>query len=1049
MIPDINRITCFFFILLFTQQVGGFAQVKAQSNYLVKNYSSRDMSTGTQNWDFVQNRDGLIYIANRDGILEFDGTEWRRISVTKQTPLRSLAIDENDIVYAGAVGEFGYLEPDSIGKLEFISLSHDIEEIIADVWETHATSHGIYFVTRAVIYRYFNGEISRIKPQNVFQRSFKVGDDVLVFHQGMGLLKFINGELTPLEGAESLSETSINSVLKAPPIFNSNDGMYLVTTARTVYHYGFDTKKTRNVITINNSPVQIPNQLYKAITLKNGDFAFATLSGGLIISDNALQTKHHIDSVKGLQIDMVLSVFEDSDSNIWVGLNNGVSVITEPDYITFWGESTGLVGGVLSLYKHRGHIFVGNSSGLYKSATSSDGLETSFEKMAFENFQIWSMVNHFDQPNNDFLLFGSSLGLFSYYNGTLHRLIEHSTFSISSSVINPYRYYLGFRDGWAIIEFARFNGSELQISNYIEYNNPSFEFRSIEESSDGTLWLGSRFNGIFTVDSSLVWGPIDFWDDNLIRSFNISHGLPNNANNSLLKINNEIAIATENGLYTPVIGVDTLFVSHPLFEDVELSYLSALQPDSSNQYWVIVNNDLGRISQDSAGQLSIEGEFLAPMGEFPLSAIWVENDHIWVGTSEGLMRIIPKYKPVLTNEFTSIIRAVYLSQDSLIFAGPTQINEQLSLKYGRTDITFQYSSPRTIYKNRIRYQTKLEGYDNVWSNWSYDTRRTYTNLSDGAYDFKVRAIDIYGNISKIGSLVFVVESPWFKSMWAYLLYLFLIFMGGFAILKLKDKRFEIRKNKLEEKVAIRTAELQVEKRRLENLNENLKAMDENRDKFLSVVAHDLRNPLMIIRSSSTLIDEEINDEVAVKEFSKYIYDAAIKMQDIIENLLEDRAKKIRLYHDLDEIPIKPIVLKICEENRVWADSKHVEFELDLEENCIIKADSAQIGVIFDNIISNAVKYSPLGGKIFVKLYKSSNQVIFSVRDEGAGMTTNDIKEMGKPFKTLSAKPTAGESSSGMGLYIVKDLLKSHDGILKVSSQGIGKGTTFTVTFKII
>lgn len=1047
--PDSYRIICIFLILLLTQQVEGFAQVKAQSNYLVNSYSARDMNAGTQNWDFAQNSEGLIYIANRDGILEFDGTEWRRISVTKQTPLRSLAIDENDTVYAGAVGEFGYLAPDSIGKLDFISLSQDIEEIIADVWETHATSHGIYFVTRAVIYRYFNGEISRIKPQNVFQRSFKVGDMILVSHQGMGLLKLVDGELTPLDGADNLLETSINSVLRAPSLFNSNDGVFFITTARTAYHYGFDTKESRSLITINNLPVQIPNQLYKAITLKNGDFAFATLSGGLYITDHSLQTKHHIDSEKGLQIDMALSVFEDSDRNIWVGLNNGISVISEPDYITFWDTSTGLVGGVLSLYKHRGDIFVGNSSGLYKSVRSSDGLETTFEKKAFENFQIWSMVNHSDRPHPDILLFGSSRGFFSYYNGTLHRLIEHSTFSISASVINPYRYYLGFRDGWAIIEFARFNGSELQISNYIEYDNPSFEFRSIEESRDGTLWLGSRFNGLFTADSNLVWGPYDFWDDNLIRSFNTTHGLPNNANNALLRINDEIVVATENGLFTPVIGADTLFVPHPRFENVELSYLSAIQPDSKNQFWVIANNELVRISQDTTGVLTLDGNFLASMGEVPLSALLVENGQIWVGTAESLIRINPDHKPEFSGSFSANIRAVYLSQDSLIFAGSTQFNKQLSLKYGQTDITFQYSSPRTVYKNRIRYQTKLEGYDQVWSNWTFDTRRTYTNLSDGTYAFKVRAIDVYGNISSEGIFEFMVESPWFKSIWAYFLYLFLVFMGGFIIVKLKDRRFEIRKNKLEEKVALRTAELQVEKRRLENLNENLRALDENRDKFLSVVAHDLRNPLMIIRSSSTLIDEEINDEEAVKEFSKYIYDAALKMQDIIENLLEDRAKKIRLYHDLDEIPVKPIVLKICEENKVWVESKQLEIELDLDGDCVIKADSAQIGVIFDNLISNAIKYSPLGRTIYISLKKSANNVVFSVRDEGAGMTPYDIREMGKPFKTLSAKPTAGESSSGMGLYIVKDLLKSHDGVLSVSSPGTGKGTTFTVTFKSV
>jgi len=1048
MLPETNRIICLFLLLLFAQQVG-IAQDKATRNYLTTSFGPRDMNAGTQNWDFVQNKEGLIYIANRDGILEYDGSEWRTITVTKQTPLRSLALDDDNVVYAGAVGEFGYLAPDSIGKLQFISLSNEIEEIIADVWETHATTHGVYFATRSIIYRYFEGEITRVLPQSVFQRSFKFGDTILVYEMGIGLQVLSHGELKSLEGTESLQQIPLNSILQAPPIFNSNDGIYLVSTNRTVFHYGFDTKKTQPVITIEAVPVQIPQQIYKAITLKNGDFAFATLSGGLYITDNKIRTKHHINSEKGLRIDMALSVFEDADRNIWVGLNNGLSRVVMPDYITYWNESTGFIGGVLSIHRHKNELYIGNSSGLYKSKKTENGLDIELEKIAAQNFQIWTMLNHSGISEEDILLFGSSRGFFSYYKGNLHRLIEHGTFSLAPSRLNPNRYYLGFRDGWAIIEFSRFNGNELQISSYREYNNPSFEFRSIVENSDGTLWLGSRFNGLFHVDSSLVWGHADFWDDNLIRSYNSTHGLPQNANNGVIKIGEEVFFTTEKGFFKPVFGADTVFVRDPRFDSLPFNYLSDIKIDEKNQIWVIADDDIGKITFDINELPNLEKGFLNVIDEIQLSAIWVDDEWIWVGTYDGLFKVSKDNKPNFDVEFTSIVRAVYLSQDSLIYAGSGRKAERLSLKYGQTDVTFQYTSPRTIHNNKVRFQTKLEGYDSDWSNWSFDTRRTYTNLPNGLYEFKVRATDIYGNISNEGSVLFTVETPWFKSIWAYIFYTMLVFAVGFGIIKLKDRRFEIRKNQLEEKVALRTAELQVEKRRLEYLNENLRALDANRDKFLSVVAHDLRNPLMIIRSSSTLIDEEIDDSEAVKEFSKYIYDAAIKMQDIIENLLEDRAKKIRLYHDLDVIPVKPIVIKICDENKVWADSKEIEFVTDLEDDCMIKADSAQIGVIFDNIISNAIKYSPLGSHIFIKLYRKENQVIFSVRDEGIGMTSHDIKEIGKAFKTLSAKPTGGETSSGMGLYIVKDLLRSHGGILNVVSDGINKGTTFTITFKAV
>jgi len=286
-------------------------------------------------------------------------------------------------------------------------------------------------------------------------------------------------------------------------------------------------------------------------------------------------------------------------------------------------------------------------------------------------------------------------------------------------------------------------------------------------------------------------------------------------------------------------------------------------------------------------------------------------------------------------------------------------------------------------------------------------------------------------------------------MFAYMMYAILLIAITYGIVRFQTDRIARQNRLLEKKVIQRTAELQVEKRRLETMNDNLKALDENRDKFLSVVAHDLRNPLMIIRSSSDLIEEEIKDKNAILEFAGYIRDASVKMQNIIENLLEDRAKKIRLHGDIPVIDVKPIVAKICKENEIWAQSKGIELKLELADGCFIKADGAHIGVIIDNLVANAIKYSSQDKQIDISLVRTkSDQVEITITDQGPGLLTSEIQKIGKPSVKLSAQPTGGESSSGMGLFIVKDLLQSNNGDLSIYSAGRGKGSTFKVIFPV-
>lgn len=1046
-----------FILLVIGATLWGTSPLQADDHikgkYLVSNYTARQYNAGTQNWDLVQDSKGIIYVANRNGVLIYDGYDWLLTPNSLETPLRSIAITEDDIVYTGSVGEFGVIETDSIGNPTYRSLSAGLDEIISDVWETHTTSTHVYFATRSRVYALNreSGQLSSVEsPQNAFQRSFKAHGKIFVGVPNRGIFEIERDSLVSLPGFNLFEGEVVNSILEAPDYGQSEMGLFILTNSRKTYHYGLDTGVLVRVDEENGSDYKIPDQTYRARNLRNGDFMFATLSNGVVITDSKFTIKHIINRDHGLIVDMTLNVMEDRDGSIWVALNNGISRVDFHNNILSWNTDSEFAGGVLSLEHYNGRLFIGTSSGLFKVETSGIVNQDALTEIPGSTYQIFDM-EVLENRNAELLIIAGSTNL-SYYNGSVIRpVLEESVFVLTQSQHQPGRFFLGLRNGWAILDVVVNRNGRLAIQEYRKFEIPPFEFRSIEEDSTGGLWLGSRFNGVFYIPKEAFETKNGQLDQDTILSLTESNGLSSNSDNYVsVSEDGQIMLISPNGVFNLFSGDSISLTPNNELSQLNLRNSTQLSRRSRNEYFVLSNGELYSVSVIEEALQTEVVNLLPFLRQEPFNVMKsTDSNLIWLGSVDALFRVDLNDFPKFDQQFHTTIHAVYLDQDSLLSRNLIGAGLELNIPYGQVNVTFQYGSTRNIYGYTPRFESKLEGYDENWSGWSTEKNRTYTNLTNGSYTFKVRSLDPFGNISEVGSVVLVVPTPWFKSILAYLLYAVLLIAFTYGIVLFQTDRIARQNRILEKKVIHRTAELQVEKRRLETMNDNLKALDENRDKFLSVVAHDLRNPLMIIRSSSDLIEEEIDDKKAILEFAGYIRDASLKMQNIIENLLEDRAKKIRLHDEMPVIDIKPIVAKICKENEIWAQSKGIELKLKLGDGCYIKADGAHIGVIVDNLVSNAIKYSPHDKQIDVSLVRTeSEKVEITITDQGPGLIPSEIQKIGKPSVKLSAQPTGGESSSGMGLFIVKDLLQTNNGDLSIYSAGRGKGCTFKVIFPV-
>ena len=259
--------------------------------------------------------------------------------------------------------------------------------------------------------------------------------------------------------------------------------------------------------------------------------------------------------------------------------------------------------------------------------------------------------------------------------------------------------------------------------------------------------------------------------------------------------------------------------------------------------------------------------------------------------------------------------------------------------------------------------------------------------------------------------------------------------------------------RLEERVAARTQDLTNANRRLTAQWARLRQANSFKSEILGTVAHDLKNPLGVILgrteilkemiASAGALDQSVNMQIA------YIRDAANRLTEMVDDLVSDAmADALDITIRREPVDISVLVQEVAEANRPLAARKEQTIAVVAPPDQAAMCDSDRIRDAIDNLVSNAVKYSPIGGTIDLLVARERDGILVQVRDQGAGLSPEDISRLFGRFQRLSAKPTAGETSTGLGLSIVKRIVDLHGGRIKVESAGPGQGATFKMTLPV-
>jgi len=240
-------------------------------------------------------------------------------------------------------------------------------------------------------------------------------------------------------------------------------------------------------------------------------------------------------------------------------------------------------------------------------------------------------------------------------------------------------------------------------------------------------------------------------------------------------------------------------------------------------------------------------------------------------------------------------------------------------------------------------------------------------------------------------------------------------------------------------------------RQLEQKNVQLEKLNREKNHFLSIAAHDLRNPLATIYTAADLITEELKDKTSseTKEFLEMIKHSSKFMRSLIEELLDVSAidsGKISIH--LEPVNLTDLIRNNVSLNRVIAGRKEITVEYRTEDNLpVLQLDRQKIEQVLNNLISNAIKYSFPKSKVEILSRCENNNFIISVSDEGQGIPPAEMNKLFKPFSRTSAKTTSGESSTGLGLVIVRKIIEAHNGRVWAESR-VNKGSTFSFSLPV-
>jgi hypothetical protein len=748
-------------------------------NFFVTNYSRSFLNSVSGNWSLLQDTDGVIYIGNTaEGILIYDGQKIRRVydkqGLPKMGLTRALVMDSKKTIYTIIGGEFGYLEKNKFGESVFYSLSDKLskkDQVNSALWSAGVINDTVIFQSEKLVYLYKYKKPLKVQHFSSLLHTAKFNEaGAFLRIWGEGLFKFTGGAFKLIP---STKEIFAQNRIDEQYILDNGDNL-LVSRNNGVWYLRKDCSLEKAKSEELDNFIKLNESYTGGKKLRNNIIPIVTIKGGLLFIDDKLQIKSILNTSNGLNFDYTSSTMQDRAGDVW-GTSDNIFKVSFDTSITYFSTINKLKGSVSAIKRVDGKLFVRTGKDLFDFVPKGNiNGQSTFEK------------NNINESGDDILKFDDQIITTNNYTvkTTKNRVtkiispIYRSNSTIRSKLNPSILFTSNFAVGLLAHQYKNGEWKQIQFTNKDKL--PCF---NLVEETKGKIVLQS-WNGLYLYEYNNE-GQGRYTKLEMDTSFTSLKQL------FILTVNGNINLFVDslNHFYkADLVKNKLIYTGFTIDSFVNKAGWSYTYNADSKYGWMRTKSGLYKTYFDFKNGFTFKQYpfYKVDLSELS-SAMFAEGtgdkEVLWLGSQdEKLYRYFPELAIKEKHQnYKALIRAIYANGQK----APLDLG---TLPFSNNNLLFEVAYPVFGNESKTTFSYWLEGQDKTWSDFVTDFKKEYTNLKEGNYKFHVRAKDASGEISEEGVLEFKISPPWYRTIWAYGLYLLLLIISFLQFGKYQAKK---------------------------------------------------------------------------------------------------------------------------------------------------------------------------------------------------------------------------------------------------------------------
>lgn len=885
-------------------------------------------------------------------------------------------------------------------------------------------------------------------------------------------------------------------------IVEDNEGRYWIGTDNGLNMYNENTGEIKQFFYDENNENTISsNSIYKLYMDKDNKLFIGSTDNGLSILDtkdySVERYRNDPNDNKSIPGNSVTSILRDSRGLVWVGTETGFARLDEEEkkFIVYkskiYDKQTIVSNNILSLSEDRsGTIWVGTYGGI--SLFNPRNIFKVYKHNPFDDNSISDKsISGIYEDDDGLLWVGTNQGGINTLDrdNNIVKRYKNEFNNENSLLNNNVNEVVGIdNEIWIATDggLSKFDKNTNEFTNYrttgLAESLLDSGIRTLYIDSEKILWIGTR-NGVVSFDRK----------DKFVSYKNIfeENGIKEHMLSDIHEDSEGImwfGLAIDGGLikYNKKTG-EMKEYKYDKYDKNSLSFnsIKSISEDSKGNLWIATHYGINKFNKETEKFIRFNEED-GLSNDFTYGILVDEQDDIWISSNYGISKYDSQKGKFINfnvadglqgNEFNAFsyfksksgemffggingfnsfypenyIEKTYIPDvviENIIIDGEENFNVQndIVLNYGDNNIYINFFMPDYINASKIQYAYKLKGLDKEWFFSENSNFANYTNLSPGKYEFLVKGRNASGEWSKEVSLNINISKPLWRKPSAYVIYLLVIILITGLILN--------RMKWLDELVRQKTFELNKKLEENRVLYAKLIRNERYKNNYFVNLSHELRTPLNVILSTQQLITNlNTNNKPISKEKLDYYMLTLNRNSNRLLNLINNIIYTSKIESGEYKLNIKEVDIVYLVEEAVlsmkdFIEDKGIVLIIDPEiEEKIIECDPDEIEKCVINLIANATKFTPDGGKITVRILDFEDIVKIIVKDTGIGIDKKYHKAIFNRFDQACDKISEEHGGSGLGLTLSKQLVNLHNGDIEVESV-LGQGSEFIIKLPI-